>query len=132
MIKSLIRYILTFASFIVIDLIWLVLIANGIYRGLLQEFMTDSVRWGAAMIFYAMFIAACSVFVITPARKKRSWTQALVRGAFFGLVTYATYDLTNYATIDGWPLQLVFIDLAWGTFLTATVCTIGYGIHSRI
>ncbi len=82
----------------------------------------------AALIFYLIFIAGLIVFVITPALDKKMWTQALLAGAFFGLVTYATYDLTNLATVKDWPLIITIVDLIWGMVLSASVSVITYFI----
>jgi uncharacterized membrane protein len=73
-----------------------------------------------------LFIAGLVVFVITPAVEKGSWTQACLLGAFFGLVCYATYDLTNLAVAKDWPLLITVVDLAWGALLAASVSTITY------
>ena len=82
----------------------------------------------AALIFYLIFIAGLIVFVITPALDKKIWMNALLLGAFFGLVTYATYDLTNLATVKDWPLIITIVDLIWGMILSAAVSVITYFI----
>ena len=86
----------------------------------------------AALIFYLIFIAGLIVFVITPALDKKIWTQALLAGAFFGLVTYATYDLTNLATVKDWPLIVTIVDLIWGMFVSATVSVATYFIALKL
>ena len=80
----------------------------------------------AALIFYLIFIAGLVFFVITPSLEEKNWTKVLISGAFFGLVTYATYDLTNLATIKDWPITLTIVDLIWGTILSASVSIITY------
>jgi uncharacterized membrane protein len=82
--------------------------------------MTDNVNWLAALVFYALFIAGLVFFFINSALVKDSLRYAILAGGFFGLVTYATYDLTNLATIKDWPLLITVVDLIWGTFVTAT------------
>jgi len=130
--KMLLSYLLTTVVFFAIDLVWLGLIAKNLYRKYLGEMLSEKVNWGAALIFYLLFIVGIFLFVIIPAIEKQSATRALVLGAIFGLITYATYDLTNYATLKGFPLNVVIIDLIWGTFLTATVSLAGYYITKQI
>jgi len=130
--KMLLSYLLTTVVFFAIDLVWLGLIAKNLYRKYLGEMLSEKVNWGAALIFYLLFIVGIFLFVIIPAIEKQSAIRALVLGAIFGLITYATYDLTNYATLKGFPLNVVIIDLIWGTFLTATVSLAGYYITKQI
>jgi uncharacterized membrane protein len=128
----LLSYLLTTVVFFAIDLVWLGLIAKNLYRKYLGEMLSEKVNWGAALIFYLLFIVGIFLFVIIPAIEKQSAIRALVLGAIFGLITYATYDLTNYATLKGFPLNVVIIDLIWGTFLTATVSLAGYYITKQV
>lgn len=88
--------------------------------------MSPDINWTAAIIFYLIFIAGLVVFVISPALEKQNWQYAMLTGAFFGFVTYATYDLTNLATIKNWPLIVTLVDLVWGTVLSATVSISAY------
>lgn len=110
--------------FFAIDMLWLVLIARKFYSAKLGFLMRPDVNWLAAIIFYLLFIAGLTVFVISPAVEKHSFTRALLYGAFFGLVTYATYDLTNLATVKDWPLIVTVVDLAWGMVLSASVAAV--------
>jgi len=126
--KIIISYILTTIVFFAIDMVWLGFIAKNIYRKYLGALLSDTVNWKAAIIFYLIFIAGIFIFVIYPSVEKQSAIRAIVLGAAFGFVAYATYDLTNYATLKGFPLNIVFIDLAWGAVLTATVSVAGYYI----
>lgn len=121
-------YILTFAVFIIVDLLWLGVIAKNIYSKYLGEFLSDSINWTSAIIFYLIFVAGISIFVIYPAVEKESIMRALVFGAIFGVVTYATYDLTNLATLKGWPIQIVVIDIIWGAILSTIVSISGFFI----
>ncbi|MCD8519570.1 MAG: DUF2177 family protein [Erysipelotrichaceae bacterium] len=116
----------TFVVFMGIDLIWLGVIAAPFYRNQIGFLMAKKVNWGAAVLFYLIFIAGMVIFVIDPALQAQSFTSALVMGALFGLVTYATYDLTNLATLEGWPLTLVIVDLLWGMSLSVLVSSITY------
>lgn len=115
--------------FIVVDLVWLVLIVKKLYQSELEGLMRDKVNLLPAIIFYIIFLIALSVFVIVPAINDGSLLKVVLLGALFGLVTYGTYDLTNYATLDGFPLKIVLIDLAWGTFLGTVTSTLTYLIY---
>ena len=126
--KIILAYLLTSVVFFAIDLLWLGLIAKDLYNKFLGAFLSDQVNWTAAIIFYLLFIIGISIFAIYPAVEKDSLTRAVVLGALFGFFTYATYDLTNLATLKDWPLQIVFIDIAWGAFLTAAVSASGFYI----
>jgi uncharacterized membrane protein len=94
--------------------------------------MRPDINWLAAIIFYLLFIVGLVIFVIAPAVEKNSWTHALLFGALFGLITYATYDLTNLATVKNWPLLVTVVDLGWGAFLAGAVSTITYGIAHKL
>lgn len=118
--------------FFAIDMIWLVLVAKNFYRAQIGSLMKADVNWTAAIIFYFIFVAGLVAFVISPALEKNSWTHALIFGALFGLVCYATYDLTNLAVAKDWPLLVTIVDLAWGTVLAASVSTVTYFIVSKI
>lgn len=126
------QFLVSFGVFLVIDLIWLGLIAKKLYSKYLGYLMAANVNWAAAIIFYVIFIIGVMYFVVLPALDAQSWTMALMRGAIFGFITYATYDLTNLATIRDWPLNITIIDLLWGTTLSASVSTISYFIISKL
>ncbi len=130
--KMLISYLLTTLVFFAVDMIWLGLIAKNIYKKYLGALMSDTVNWVAALIFYLLFIIGIFIFVIYPSIEKQSPGRALVLGAIFGLITYATYDLTNYATLKGFPLNVVVLDLIWGTFITTVVSISGYYITKYV
>lgn len=121
-----VTFLVAFAVFMVIDLIWLGVIAAPFYRNQIGFLMAKNVNWAAAVLFYIIFIVGMVIFVIQPALTAQSITSAILLGALFGLVTYATYDLTNLATLEGWPLTLVVVDIIWGTTLSVLVSTITY------
>ncbi|MBG0858617.1 MAG: DUF2177 family protein [Bacteroidales bacterium] len=125
-------YGVAFIAFVTIDLVWLVFIANNLYKKYLGYLMRPSPNWIAAIIFYLLFLAGLVYFVIRPAVEKGDWKSALFAGMFFGLVTYATYDLTNLATVKGWPVLITAIDLVWGTVLGGMVSVITWWIVTRI
>ena len=118
--------------FFVIDMVWLVLIAKKFYQEQIGFLMKPDINWFAAIIFYLMFIAGLVIFVISPAVEKHSWVHALLFGALFGLITYATYDLTNLATLKDWPVLVTIVDLIWGTVLASSISVITYLIANRI
>lgn len=125
-------YAIALPVFFVIDMIWLGLVATNFYRGQIGSLMKTDINWTAAIIFYLLFIVGLVFFVITPAVEKGSWTYALLVGAFFGFITYATYDLTNLATLKDWPLLVTIVDLVWGAVLAASVSTVTYFIAHKI
>jgi len=118
--------------FFAIDMVWLGLVAKDFYRAQIGTLMKSDVNWTAAIIFYLIFIAGLVVFAISPAMEKGSWTHALLFGALFGLVCYATYDLTNLAVAKDWPLLVTIVDLIWGAVLAASVSTVTYFVASKI
>jgi uncharacterized membrane protein len=119
-------YLATLFAFLLIDGIWLGLVARGFYGRYLGYLLRPSPNWFAAILFYLLFVGALLLFVVLPALQHESWKRALVYGAIFGLVTYATYDLTNLATIKDWPLLVTVVDLAWGTAIGGAVSSVGF------
>jgi uncharacterized membrane protein len=125
-------FIIALPVFFVIDMVWLVLVAKKFYQEQIGFLMKPDINWFAAIIFYLLFIAGIVIFVISPAVEKHSWVHALIFGALFGLITYATYDLTNLATLKDWPLLVTVVDLIWGTVLAASISSLTYFISSKI
>ncbi len=125
-------FLIALPVFFIIDMIWLVLVAKNFYQEQIGFLMKPDVNWLAAIIFYLLFIVGLVVFVISPAVEKNSWIHALLYGAFFGLITYATYDLTNLATLKDWPILVTVVDLIWGSVLAASVSVISYFIAMKI
>ena len=121
-------YGLTLLVFLAVDFFWLGLIAKGFYRRNLGHLFSEEVNWAAAFLFYLLFILGMMVFVIYPSIKSQAAMQALWMGMLYGLVTYATYDLTNLALLKDWPATIVVVDILWGIVLSGTVSTAGYGI----
>jgi uncharacterized membrane protein len=125
-------YFIALPVFLAIDMIWLGLIAKNFYAKQIGFLMKSNINWLAAIIFYLLFIVGLVLFVITPAMQKNSWLQALLLGALFGLITYATYDLTNLATIKDWPVLVTIIDLIWGMTVAGAVSVISFFIANKI
>lgn len=124
-------YFLTVPVFFAIDLVWLGLVAKNFYQDQIG-FLLGPVNWVAALIFYLLFIVGILVFAVLPALDAGSLSKAIILGAFFGFVAYATYDLTNLATVKDWPLMVVFVDMAWGAVLSGSVAAASYLIGSRL
>jgi len=125
-------YLIALPVFFIIDMVWLVLVAKKFYNTHLGFLMRSDINWYAAVIFYLLFIGGLVAFVISPAVEKHSLMHALLYGALFGLITYATYDLTNLATLKDWPLLVTIVDLGWGMVLSASVSVITYLIANAI
>ena len=119
-------YAATFAGFLAIDVFWLGLVARKFYRRHLGFLLADQPNWWAAIAFYLLFVAGILVFSVVPALRTGSLWNALLMGGFYGLVTYATYDLTNQATVKNWPWIVTIIDICWGVILSASVSAVGY------
>ena len=113
-------------AFFAIDMVWLGLVARTFYRKQLGFLLSPNTNWVAALIFYLLFIAGILVFVVLPGLEDNSLRTTILRAALFGLVTYATYDLTNLATLKDWPLPVTIVDLAWGTILSIAVSCVGF------
>jgi len=125
-------FLIALPVFFVIDMVWLVLVAKKFYQEQIGFLMKPDINWFAAIIFYLLFIAGLVIFVISPAVEKHSWVHALIFGALFGLITYATYDLTNLATLKDWPLLVTVVDLGWGSVLASSISLITYLIANKI
>jgi uncharacterized membrane protein len=125
--KSLVAYIAVVLGILVLDGIWLGAVAKRFYAEKLGYLLAPNVAWWAAALFYLLFAAGVAYFVVLPLAEGGSFGRAFASGAFFGLVTYATYDLTNQALVRSWPVVVTVIDLAWGALLTGTVSMFGLG-----
>lgn len=128
MMKIIYIYLLTVPVFFGIDMFWLGVVAKGFYRDNLGHLLRPDVNWAAALIFYLLYIAGILIFATLPALEKHSLRQAVVLGALFGFFTYATYDLTNLATLKDWPVKVVVVDILWGMVLTASVAAASFFI----
>lgn len=121
-------YLMAFLAFFIIDMIWLGLIARTFYRKYLGFLLSPNPNWAAAILFYLLFVVGLLVFAVLPGLQAGSLSRTLVLGALFGLLTYATYDLTNLATIKGWPITVTVVDMLWGVVLASSVAFIGFWI----
>ena len=129
--RHVIAYLAALVVFLVIDSLWLGVVAADFYQDRLGTFMTGPVRVPAAVAFYLLYIVGIVVFAIAPALETGAWRTALLRGALFGLIAYATFELTNLAILPGWPLSVVLVDMVWGAVLTGSTATLGFLITRR-
>ena len=109
-----------------LDAIWLTTTNATLYRPALGQLLATSPRLGPAILFYVIYLVGVVVFAVTPAIRSRRWRDATIMGALLGFFCYATYDLTNQATLVVWATKITLLDLCWGTFLTASGATAGY------
>ena len=126
--KPLIAYVATLLTFLLLDGIWLGLLMAPTYRELLGSLMLEKPLLLPAAVFYCLYVIGCVVFVVLPAL---SWQRAAKLGALLGLVAYGTYDLTNWATLRDWSVQVSLMHWAWGTVATAVACMVGYLVAKR-
>ena len=127
--KTLIAYVATLAAFLVLDGLWLGVLMASTYRELLGSLMLEEPRWAPAAVFYLLYVIGCVVFVVLPAR---SWQHAARLGALLGAVAYGTYDLSNWATLQGWSARLALMDMAWGAVASAVACIVGFRVANTL
>ena len=126
--KFIYTYLLTVPVFFLVDMVWLGVVAKKYYAQQLGELLSKNVNWTAASVFYLSYIFGIMWFAVLPGLEDNSLKTVILNGALFGGLAYATYDLTNLATLKDWPTQLVFVDIAWGIVLSSVVGTASYYI----
>jgi uncharacterized membrane protein len=124
-------YAVTVPVFFAIDMLWLGIVARTLYQNSLGHLLSPEVNWTAAVGFYLLYIAGILIFAVVPAIERGSMSYAVMYGGLFGFFTYATYDLTNLATLREWPLKVVLIDVAWGVVLCSAVAAVSFSIGKR-
>ena len=127
MTKFVLTWLICAVVFLIIDLAWLGVVAKSFYRAQIGHLLADEFRAAPAILFYIFYVAGIIWFCVWGAD---GWKTAAISGALFGFFCYATYDMTNYATLREWPLQMVMVDIAWGTALTALVAGVGTYLSS--
>ncbi len=132
MLKNFAIYLSFLITLIAIDLVWLLGVAKNLYRNEMGDLMASEPKLLAGLAFYLLYALGVCIFVVVPALSKQSWLYALQYGALFGLFCYMTYDLTNLAVVKNFPTQLAFIDIAWGSFVTALCASFAYWVGNRI
>ena len=126
MITYLICYVVAFVLFAALDIVWLMLMGSALYRPILDDMLAPTVRVAPALAFYLIYPIGLVVFAIAPALKSGSLVDALLLGALLGVLTYATYDLTNFATLRNWTLPLTVIDIVYGGIVAGGVTVLTY------
>jgi uncharacterized membrane protein len=119
------QFLVVAAAFAILDAVWLKSMSK-FYRNHLGHLMADKPHLGYAVAFYVLYIAGILFFALTPALERGSWLTALGYGAALGTFAYATYDLTNAATLKDWPLSIVVADILWGAVLTGLASLAGW------
>lgn len=126
MMRYAVAYVTTLIVFLAIDAVWLMTMSQRLYRRYIGDILVDSFNPAPAALFYLIYIAGIVVFATAPAFSSGRWTTASINGALFGFFAYATYDLTNQATIRGWPTTITVADICWGSLLSAMAATMGF------
>lgn len=122
-------YGIAFVVFLAIDAVWLGLVAPKFYKAQIGHLMAEKPNFLAALIFYVLFIVGLVYFVLLPGVQEENFQKVLLSGVLYGFMTYATYDLTNLATLKDWPLLVTGIDLLWGSVLSLSVSVVSYGVY---
>jgi len=126
MLKYFAAYAVTATVFLLVDMVWLGFAARAFYRTNIGALLADQINVSAAVIFYLLYIVGIVIFAISPALESGSWRTSLIMGSLFGFFAYATYDMTNLATLRDWPVAVAVVDMAWGAFLTGLSATAGF------
>ncbi len=121
----------TALAFLIADAIWLTQVGPKLYRPLIGELLSDRLNVPAAVAFYLIYVSGITYFAVAPALQEGSLTRALINGAILGLVAYATYDLTNQATLKIWDIRVTLADMVWGAFASALAASAGYWAATR-
>lgn len=130
--KYILLYVLTFIVFLAIDAVWLLVISKNLYSKEIGHLMAEKALLLPALIFYLLFVVGVLIFAVIPGYEAQSFSKTLMLSALFGLMTYATYDLTNLATLRDWPLKITVIDIVWGMSISTVTGLSGYYIAKLI
>jgi len=125
-------YLIALIVFVIIDGFWLLVISKNLYQKEIGHLLSSNPNILAAVLFYLLFLIGLVYFVINPGVDKESIKTIIISGILFGLITYATYDLTNLATLKEWPLKITIIDLIWGSTISCLVSVITYYVYMFI
>ena len=131
MIKLALAYAGTALTMAAMDAVWLTVAGPKVYRPALGDLLVEGFRLGPAVAFYILYVAGIVIFAVRPALASGRWTEAVLMGALFGFFCYATYDLTNMATLKVWPMYITLMDIAWGAVLTGTAALAGFWAAQR-
>lgn len=122
----LISYLAAFVTLAILDALWLGVVSREFYKARLGQLLLEQPLWWAAILFYLIHAAGVAVFAAPPAMAAGSWIAAMLYGGLFGFCVYAAYDLTNLATLRGWPMAVSLVDLAWGAVVTAAATLVAF------
>jgi uncharacterized membrane protein len=125
-------YLVALVAFAAIDITWLMTVGGQLYKETLGDILAPEIRYGPAVLFYAFYPAGLVYFAVNPALKQGDLSSAFVNGALFGLFTYGTYELTNFATLRNWTTQITVIDIAYGAIASGIVAAIVYLVAPAI
>jgi uncharacterized membrane protein len=131
MLTAVIGYVTALVVFFGVDMVWLGIMASRYYRPIMGDIALATVNLPAAFVFYAIYPIGLLTFAVYPALKSGSLTTALIYGALFGFFTYATYDLTNQATLRNWTWSLTLVDVAWGSVLAAITAAVTFLVLTK-
>lgn len=123
---TLLSYIATLIVFGILDGVWLWTMSGRVYRPILGDILLADLRLGPAIAFYLAYPAGLTLLAVSPALRWGDWSTALITGAMLGAFAYGTYDLTNYATLRNWTLEITLIDIAYGTAVAAVASLAGF------
>ena len=129
--RYIIAYVSTAVAFLGLDSIWLSFAAEKLYRPYIGDMIIDGFRPGPAAAFYLLYMLGVVMMAIMPALAESDWRRAAINGAMFGFFAYATYDLTNLATLRGFTVRLTVADMIWGALVSAVAASAGYAAASR-
>jgi uncharacterized membrane protein len=124
--NAIVLYLSAALVFLPLDALWLGLVARNFYKAEIGPLLLERPNWGVALLFYLLYLAGLVIFAVMPALATGSWRTALLYGALFGFFAYATYDLTNLATLRGFTWRVALVDLAWGTAASAATAALGF------
>lgn len=126
MLKPILLYGATLPFLFAMDLVWLAIIAKDFYRTQIGYLMRPEVMWAPGILFYLLFLVGILVFAVYPALEAQSLMRAVLLGALFGFLSYAAYDLTNYATVRDWPFMVTVVDMLWGATLAGVISGVSF------
>jgi len=129
--RQLAAYAGTMIVMVGLDMLWLGVVAKPIYQQGIGHLMADQPNVPVAVLFYALFVLGLVVFAVLPAGPAPGWKKTVGTGALFGFFAYATYDLTNLATLKQWPIGLSVLDMVWGAFISAAASAGGKALMDR-
>ena len=121
-----VSYLVALVVLAILDALWLGVVSREFYKARLGQMLLEKPIWSAAILFYLVHAAGIAVFAVPLALSAGTWASSLLYGGLFGFCVYAAYDLTNLATLRGWPMAVSVVDLAWGAVVTAAATLVAF------